>query len=230
MDSLQPNSVSPKLDASIYYRSDQEERLNFTTHALGFVLAMLGLYFLIPAMSGKSQFVQLVTWIYGATMVLLYASSALSHRYHRSSFRSLFRKLDQAFIFIFIVAGFTPYFAVHLTETWAWVGVSFLWLFAIIGFCSKLFLGHRIEGIATWTYLALGWIPVMAMPFAKSIPLQAQGFIFAGGICYMVGIGFLLTDRRNKYFHSIWHLFVIAGTGVHYWGIQNCLAAPSLLQ
>lgn len=214
-----------RFDSKVDYRSEKEEFLNFTTHAVGFILALVGFYFLVPAMQSQGLFVRFVTWVYGTNLVALYAASALSHYYHRTKLRSLYRKLDQALIYTFIIAGFTPYFAVHMTETWAWIGVALLWLMAIAGFCSKLFIGHRVEGITTWSYLALAWLPVLGMPFAKSLPWMAMGFITAGGMIYMLGIVFLLQDRKQWYLHSIWHLFVIGGTTVHYLGIQYSLAS-----
>lgn len=217
---LQADSVS-----QVQYRTDKEEFWNFATHSVGFVLALVGFYFLVPAMQGKSFFVRLVTWVYGTNLVALYAASALSHYYHQSKLRALYRRLDQGLIYTFIIAGFTPYFAVHMTETWAWIGVAILWLGAIAGFCSKLVFSHRVEGISTWSYLALAWLPVIGMLFAESVPWSALGFIAAGGLAYMTGIFFLLQDHKHWYFHCLWHLFVIGGTAVHYWGIQFSLAS-----
>lgn len=220
---MDTESDEPELDPNTPIRPDREERLNFTTHAIGFVLACIAVYFLLPAMEGNSLFVRFITWIYATSMLSLYAASALSHYYHRSRLRTLYRKLDQSLIFIFIVAGFTPYYAVYLTESWAWFGVAVLWLVAVAGFVSKLFYGHRVEGVATWTYLALGWTPVLAMPFASSMPLSANLFISIGGIIYTLGVAILLQDHRRWYMHSIWHVFVIAGSAVHYWGIYQSL-------
>ena len=99
-----------------------------------------------------------------------------------------------------------------------------MWLAAIAGFISKLFFGHRIEGIATWTYLTLGWGPAFVLPFVHSMPFDAIFYIVAGGIIYTVGVGFLLNDHKHWYIHSIWHVLVMMGTATHYWGIMQSLA------
>ncbi len=218
-------STESEIESNIYFRSDREERWNFATHLLGFVLAIVGVALLVGPLSGKSWLVQLATCIYAVSMLALYASSALSHFYHRTRLRSIFRKLDQAWIFVFIIAGYTPYCAVYLQEIWAWIGVGILWLLALWGFFSKLVFAHRIEGISMWTYLVLGWLPALGMPFTYSMPVAAMGFIAGGGACYLTGVGFLMMDQRVWYFHPIWHLLVIAGSTVHYLGIQSCLTS-----
>ena len=201
-----------------------EEWWNCITHTFGFVVSVIAACFMILSMEGKSWLIQAATTAFVFIMIALYASSALSHYHHRTRWRSLFRKLDQAFIFLFIVAGFTPYFAVHLQETWAWIGVGLMWIAAITGFVSKLIFGHRIEGIATWTYLTLGWVPASIMLLVHSMPISAILYIVAGGVVYTAGVWFLMNDHKHWFFHSIWHIMVMLGTTIHYWGIMQSLA------
>jgi len=38
----------------------------------------------------------------------------------------------------------------------------------------------------------------------------------AGGLCYTLGTAFLVFDNRFPYSHAIWHLFVMAGSTLHF--------------
>jgi hemolysin III len=40
--------------------------------------------------------------------------------------------------------------------------------------------------------------------------------LVAGGISYTAGIVFYLLDTRMKYLHFVWHLFVMAGSVLHF--------------
>ena len=62
-------------------------------------------------------------------------------------------------------------------------------------------------------YLAMGWASIFAI---KSMYLLLAHPVFAlllaGGVCYSAGIPFYASKR--KYMHFIWHLWVLAGTGL----------------
>ena len=157
----------------------------------------------------------------------VYASSALSHAYSDPRRRDYYRQLDQAFIYIMIVASYTPFLVAHIQGLGWWLMVIAMWLMALWGFSSKLFFRHRVNSVAIWIYLALGWIPGMAsMPFAGLLPFDIFLWIMGGGFFYTVGTIFLYNDRRNIYFHSIWHLMVIAGSAVHYTAILIRVLQP----
>jgi hemolysin III len=46
----------------------------------------------------------------------------------------------------------------------------------------------------------------------------------AGGIVYTAGIAFYVYDEKVRHFHGIWHLFVLAGSAVHYAAIVRFVA------
>jgi hemolysin III len=42
--------------------------------------------------------------------------------------------------------------------------------------------------------------------------------LFAGGVAYTAGVAFYAA-RRVRYAHLVWHLFVLAGTGCHFFAV-----------
>jgi hemolysin III len=40
----------------------------------------------------------------------------------------------------------------------------------------------------------------------------------------MAGVGFFATDSRLRYGHFIWHLFVLTGTGCHFFAVLGYAA------
>lgn len=210
-------------------RLHHEERLNWLTHGLGFLLGIVGVVALLPQVARTGDRVQFVSCaIYGVSLLAVYLASTLSHAFHHTRLRRLFRILDQAFIFLLIAGTFTPPALTYLRDGYWWVLHSAVWAIAVAGFASKAFFAHQIEAVSTTLHVALGWIPVVAIkPLLTIAPFGLFMWLLAGGICYTLGTVFLNRDRA--YFHVVWHLLVIAGSACHYVGIyQYCTALPAV--
>ena len=69
-----------------------------------------------------------------------------------------------------------------------------------------------------WTYVALGWLPLIAVPALRhTVPIDSGWWMMGGGVCYLAGTLFLFYDARVRHFHAIWHLLVIAGSVATSW-------------
>jgi hemolysin III len=79
-----------------------------------------------------------------------------------------------------------------------------------------------------WSYITLGWLPVLAVPsMVHSVPLMIGGWMLVGGLCYTFGTLFLIFDARVRHFHAVWHLLVIAGSACHFLGIFSAVASAA---
>jgi hemolysin III len=194
-----------------------EEWINALTHAAGVALAIVGGAVLLLRAGETGSWVRFAGCaIYAASLVGVYAASTLSHFFEEPRLRTLFRVLDQAFIYLLIVGSYTPMALVYLHGGALSVLFVAMWLVALAGFLSKIWFRHRIEGISTTLYVVLGWMPIFGIHGWSVLPTQAIVLLVAGGLCYTSGLLFLLLDNRIRYFHAVWHLFVIAGSVCHY--------------
>ena len=212
------NTLDYHPDQPSIHRTDREEFWNFATHATACLLSIGEAAVMIPAFSDKPLLLFLSGIVFSILQVALYACSALSHYFRDPRLRSLFRRLDQAVIYLFIAASYTPFSLAFQDDSWWWWWVlSGIWLLAIAGFVSKLVYAHRVEYVAVWIYLALGWATAAGgLPFSGLLPAPALCWMVLGGILYSAGTFFLIHDRRRWYFHAIWHLFVLAGSTTHF--------------
>ena len=202
-------------------RSPTEEFVDASIHGLGCLLSLVAGLFLVgratqtgdPWCVGSCAF-------YISTLVSVYAASTLSHLFFPDRVNRLFRRLDQGFIYLLIVGSFTPFILVYL-RTPFWLSFYFAILAVAVGGCiSKVFFAHRVDRIAVWLYVTLGWMESLAaIPMFDLVPLNALLWVLYGGLCYSIGVIFLITDVRRWHFHSIWHLLVIAGSACHYYAI-----------
>jgi hemolysin III len=208
-------------DLSAASRSATDELLNASTHALGLVIAVIGaLVMTLRVFDIGNAWLVASCGVYMTSLVAMYAMSTLSHSSTSPKWRSLFRRLDQAFIYILIVATYTPFFLAYLRGNAWWMLLGAMWVVALVGFAAKVCFAHRVEAVSITSYVVLGWMPVIAVPALwRAAPTAAIVSMIAGGLCYTVGTLFLVNDERVRHFHAAWHLFVIAGSACHFFGI-----------
>ena len=73
-------------------------------------------------------------------------------------------------------------------------------------------------------YLAFGWIGLIACkPFAASLQLSTFILLAVGGVLYTVGVIFHVWQRLH-FQNAIWHGFVVAAAGVHYFAVLDEIA------
>ena len=83
--------------------------------------------------------------------------------------------------------------------------------------------GARIPSLVL--YLVMGWLALVAVvPLRDSLGWAGLAWMAAGGLVYTAGIAFYAYDEKVRHFHGIWHLFVLAGSAVHYAAIVRFVA------
>jgi hemolysin III len=129
----------------------------------------------------------------------------------------VFHILDHCGIFLLIAGTYTPVLLISIGGATGWVLFGVQWTMALIGIVLKIFYTGKYDLISTLIYALMGWMVVIRWrDLLESIPDAAFQLLLAGGIAYTVGIVFYLLDSRIKYSHFIWHLFVMAGSILHY--------------
>lgn len=208
-------------DFPAWRRSEAEELVNAATHGFGLAIALVGTLAMSSAVLAIAD-ARLVLGceVYLASLVAVYAMSTLSHSATSIRWKSLFRQLDQACIYLLIVGTYTPFSLAYLREPKWFALLGMMWAVALIGFTAKLFFAHRVEAASVVSYVLLGWLPIIAVPTLwHTAPTGAFLAMIAGGLCYTVGTLFLVYDERVRHFHAAWHLSVIAGSACHFVGI-----------
>lgn len=208
------------------FRPTVGERLNTITHALGLLLSVVGSAVLLScAMFHGDGWRSMGCGVYAAALVGVYASSTLSHSASHPRWKRLFRMLDQAFIYLLIVGTYTPFALTYLRSGGWMLFLGLMWTVAAFGFLSKVLMAYRVETAGVWTYLFLGWMPVVsAARLSVAVPAIAMWWLLFGGICYSLGTIFLMNDQRIPHFHAVWHLFVILGSVFHFFAILQGVA------
>lgn len=198
-----------------------DEIVSSATHALGLVLFTGGTALLVVLASLWATPWHIVSFsIYGASLVLLYGTSTVYHAIHRPRIKRALQVADHSAIFLLIAGTYTPFTLVPLNGGWGWSLFGVVWGFAVVGIVLKLFFTGRFERLSTIVYIGLGWLAVIAIvPLVRTLPVGGMAWLVAGGVAYTVGALFYLWDRRVPYFHTVFHLFVLAGSLCHFFAV-----------
>lgn len=206
-------------------QSPREEVANTLVHGLGAVLAVAGLAVLAVAASRQGTAAAIVGCVvFGATLVLLYASSTLYHAMPRGRAKGVLRVLDHSAIFLLIAGTYTPFTLVSLRGPWGWSLFGLVWGLAVAGIALRLALRRRPTALFVGLYVAMGWCVVVAVrPLLAAVPGAGVALLAAGGLAYSSGVAFYLW-RGLPYHHAIWHAFVLAGSAFHYAAVLRYVA------
>ncbi len=145
------------------------------------------------------------------------------HSYTKEKIKNLFVRFDHAAIFLLIAGTYTPFVLTTIRGTLGWALFGIIWGLAITGVVIRSIYLTRFRKLMVGIYLAMGWMFVFAIvPMVKNLPASSVAFLFIGGACYSVGVIFYAW-RNLKYGHGIWHLFVLAGSIMHFFSVLYSL-------
>ena len=136
----------------------------------------------------------------------------LYHGFTKMRLKTLFRKFDHMAIFLLIAGTYTPFCLTVLNGWIGWTLFGVVWACAAAGIILKVFSTGRYEVLSTALYVAMGWIVVLFIkPVFSATSIEGFIFLMTGGAFYSIGVFFFVRDKV-RYFHGIWHMFVLAGS------------------
>lgn len=199
--------------ASESHRRSEDERWNAITHGVGFLLAALGLPFLIVGSERSGGAAVFGVSIFGGSMLAMLAASTLYHASTSPDRRRRWRIADHASIYVLIAGSYTPLCLTSLRGIWGWTLLGTIWTMAVVGILLKLRFTGRYDRISTAMYLLMGWLClVAAVPMVRLLQGTTLAAIVFAGFAFTIGVWFYLRDDRRG-FHVLWHGFVLLGCG-----------------
>lgn len=201
-----------------------EEYWNVITHAIGFVLALIGMVILLrKADIGSSDFRFVSVVIFALSCMLMYAMSTLYHLYWDKAYVHHLRTLDHISIYYVIAGSYTPFLMITFEAETGWRMLLIIWVLAFLGTIFKLFFIGKFENLSLAFYILMGWTVLFEYQvFMNTTPYNTILLIAIGGLLYLIGVVFYKL-KRLKFNHAYWHLFVIAANGAHFLAVYSIL-------
>ena len=107
----------------------------------------------------------------------------------------------------------------NIRGSWGWTIFGVIWALAIAGVVIRSIYLTRFRKLMVVIYLLMGWLFVIAIgQIIKNVPTISLIFLFLGGGCYSIGVIFYAW-RKLPFGHGIWHLFVLAGSIMHFFSV-----------
>ena len=195
---------------------NNEELWNVLTHFFGLIMSIIGIPFLFYFDSNITALSSVSVILFSFGLLLVYSSSSIYHFVISAELKKRLQVLDHISIYYLILGSYAP---VCLITLYDYSGISIFVVvltLSITGTLKKLFFTGKYEFISLLLYLAMGWLIIFDInSLFNLIDFNAKLLIILGGVSYTFGIIFYAFDKI-KYFHSIWHLFVLTGSVLHY--------------
>lgn len=198
-----------------------EEIFNSVTHGVGALLAIAAFVLcVIFAIKNKDMIAVISAVIYGTMLIILYTMSTLYHSIPNKTAKKVFRIIDHCSIYLLIAGTYTPYSLVTLPRDPGLLILGVVWSVAILGIVLNAININKFRVVSFISYILLGWVIVFAFePLLENLDTVGVWLLIAGGISYTVGTIFYKVGKKIKYMHSIFHLFVLAGSILHFFSI-----------
>jgi len=201
-----------------------EEIGNAITHGVGAGLAVAGLVLLIirAALYAPEAYKALYVvgfTIFGSSLVVLYLFSTLYHALPLGAKR-VFGKFDHISIYVLISGTYTGYCMGPLHSMQAMILLCAVWAIAVIGIVFYAIFGSKVRILSVITYIIMGWLVIyMIRSVYVILPRMSFVFLLIGGLCYTIGCVFYAM-KKHKWMHFVWHIFVLAGSIMHFFSIM----------
>lgn len=207
--------------APLYSRA--QEWFNGVTHALGVILGVFALGWLLKAVSLDPAPNKVVAaTVYCLSLIMLYAMSATYHVLPQGRAKRMFRVMDHCTIYLLIAGCYTP---VCLTLLWGSpMGLAVLlieWGLAALGIILNALRMHAlpVKVFSMISYLVMGWMVVFVpLPLLLSVGSGWLVWLLVGGVLYTLGVVFYALGKPYPRMHCVWHLFVLFGSACQLMG------------
>lgn len=203
-----------------------EEISNSITHGIGSLLSIAALVIMVVIAAIHKNTIGVITSsIFGASLIILYTMSTLYHAISNEKAKGVLKVFDHCTIYLLIAGSYTPFTLSALriiNPQKAWIIFSIVWAIAVIGTICYTLFKNKFKVLNIISYVVMGWAILFALSeiiefFKITNAMPGLYLLVAGGISYTLGIIFYVLQKKNfKYFHSIWHVFVLAGSICHF--------------
>ena len=199
-----------------------EEIVNSISHGFGIILGIVALVLTIVFSAKNNNTIGIVSsCIYGSTMIIMYTISCLYHALSpKLKAKKVFRVIDHCDIYLFIAGCYTPYCLSLIGGVTGWVIFAIIWACAVIGVLLNAIDLEKFIIPSVLMYLVMGWMIIFSYDsVATLLPTPGLALLIAGGISYTVGAILYAIGSKKKYFHSIFHFFVLLGSILQFFSI-----------
>ena len=194
-----------------------EELMNMITHIVGGALGVIVLLTCVVRAALNQNYYGIVSCtIYGTTFITMFTISSVYHGLKPGMSKKVMQVIDHCTIYLLIAGTYTPILLsairpVHPAVAWVVFGAEW----ALAAFAAVFTaIDHKQYGkLSMCCYIGMGWLILLALkPTLEAVGKAGFLWLLAGGIAYTLGAILYGLGRKNPALHTVFHLFVDAGS------------------
>ena len=201
-----------------------EEIFNMVSHIVGAALGIAALVLcVVISASHHDPWAVVGSSIYGASLIMLYTMSSIYHGLRPNMGKKVLQVLDHCTIYFLIAGTYTPVCLAGLRRVSlvaCWVMFGIIWGLAALAITLTAIDIRKYQVFSMICYIGMGWGIIFAFrPLIEAISLKGFFWLMGGGLCYTIGAILYGIGKKLKWIHSIFHLFVLAGSILHFFAM-----------
>ena len=197
-----------------------EEIFNMTSHIVGAAIGVAALVLCIVVSAVHRNGYGLAgSIVYGISMIILYTMSSVYHGLRDGMAKRVMQVLDHCTIYLLIAGTYTPILLsamrpIDPVSSWGLLGV--VWGLSAVAITLTAIDLKRYSIFSMICYIGMGWCVLLRVPLLiEAVSWGGFWLILLGGVCYTIGAVLYGMGRKKRYMHSVFHLFVVAGSVLH---------------
>ena len=201
-----------------------EEIMNMVTHIVGGALGIAVLTLCVIRAALNANVYGIVTSaIYGTTMITMYTISSVYHGLKPNLGKKVMQVIDHCTIYFLIAGTYTVIVLSALRPAYPQLGwgiFAFEWAMTALATTLTAIDLKKYSVFSMICYIGMGWA---ILPFWHQVlgVLGQGGFglLLAGGIAYTIGSILYGLGKKQKWMHSVFHIFVILGSLLQFFAV-----------
>ncbi len=206
----------------------EEDIANCITHALGIPFCAVAVVMLFTLLAGKTDARNIFAAVlYIFSMLVVFVGSAVYHGLRPSRAKQIARVIDHCNIY-FMIAGMVTSFTIPAmneeNRVKSLIVVAAVWALSLIGILLTFMDFKKFALPQIFMYIIMGWLAMFGLiSVAKNgaAGKEYAMFVLAGGICITIGSVLYFIGKKHKYFHAVFHTFVLIGTIIIFCGVYR---------
>ena len=194
-----------------------EEIFNSASHIVGAGFGLIALITCVAvSLLHKNTWGLVGSVIYGCSLIILYTISSVYHGLPHNMGKKVMQVIDHCAVYLLIAGTYTPILLTAVrpvSPMWCWILFAIVWGLAVLATVLTAIDLKRYSVFSMACYIGMGWCIVLSgKTILDALPLPGLLWLVAGGVSYTVGAVLYGIGKKHRWMHSVFHLFVVAGS------------------
>lgn len=207
----------------------KQDAANCITHGIGALITVICFILMLKKVipGGNALHIVSVT-VQGIALMAVYFISAIYHGLPQGEAKRRARLFDHMAIPLLLAGTTTPCALISLYAVSKVSGITVFviaWTCAFFGIISKMFFFEKLKAAVMVAYFGGGAVMLgMAIPYASAFDRKGFALLFVGSFAYVIGGILCRVGMKRPWVHAVFHVFVLAGSLIHWYVIYTFIA------